>query len=296
MLTSCSLLPVVGHAAEPSASARIASSEWRVFDTGATSGFHRLTALRITDTRGHDGVCVMLRDGCFGKFSAKIENDAKLQAQATATSQSLVGQDATTPPAIKAIWDQKEIIETYVKLARKTKERGLRGFKIHPYINGTWNPIAWRPLKPGERGSFPEQDLQIIRAVYAELGNSMPMMFDPGWQYNLDEAIRDCEQHHVQIDLHSMPMNDYMHACYPVTDDATMPWLELTASPWYVPVATTFPGSAPASKTQPWFKRVPNVPVDAEGFAHFNLDIPGLGPEADWNWIVAHGKNPLPAK
>ena len=433
----CTLLPSFGHTAEPAASARIASCEWRVCRTGATSGFQQLTALRITDTLGHDGVCVMLRDGCFGKFSAKMEKDAKLQAQATAASRSLVGQDATTPPAIKAIWDQMhaqkvdndvqtaidlalwdlygrasgksvvdllgkkrekvathlatlwpplypfdkcknthEIVETYVKLARKTKDRGLRGFKIHAYINGTWNPIAWRPSKPGERGAFPDQDLEIIRAVYGELGNSMPLMFDPGWQYNLDEAIRVgkvldtlqftwyedplpeysaslvpqwlmlkkavktplmgpqefldyqaritwleagaadmaridvcyggftpcleliryCEAHQKQLDLHSMPMNDYMYACYPVTDDATMPWLELTTSPWFVPVATTFAGSAPAAKTQPWFKRVPKVPVDAQGYAHFNLDIPGLGPEADWDWIAAHRKDPVAAK
>ena len=433
----CLLLPVDGDAADPSAPARIASCDWRVFDTGTTNGPRQMTALRITDTLGHDGICVMLRDGTHrSPFSATISGDANFQEQVAATSQLLVGQDATTPQAIKVIWEQlyvrktdnvvqtaidlalwdlygraggksvvdmlgkkrekvathlatgwppgwpfntcknqQEVVAAYVKLARDTKKRGLRGFKIHAYINGTWNPVEWRPLKPGERGAFPDQDLEIIRAVYAELGNSLPLMFDPGWMYNLAEAIRVgkvldeikftwyedplpeystscipqwlalkkaiktpimgpqemidykarikfieagaadwarmdvcyggftpcmemihyCEQHKIQIDLHSMPMNDYMVACYPVTDDATMPWLELNVNP-NIPVATTFPGSDSAPKTQPWFKRVPKVPVDAEGYAHFNLDIPGLGPEADWEWITAHGKDPLPRK
>lgn len=273
-------------------------------------------------------------------------------------------------PPFNECKNQQDVIDEFVKLARETKKRGLRGFKIHPYINGTWNPLEWRPLKPHERGAFPDQDLMIVKAVYAELGNSIPLMFDPGFQYNLKEAIRVgqvldemkftwyedplpewgdldylmkdwvalrktvktplmgpqefidyharirwleagaadwarldvcyggltpclelikyCQKTGRQIDLHSMPMNDYMYACYPVADDVTMPWLELTTCPWWVPVATTFPGSAPAGKAQPWFKRVPVAPVDADGYAHLNFDIPGIGPEVDWNWIESH--------
>ena len=236
--------------------------------------------------------------------------------------------------------NHQDNVAAYVKLAASSQGAGLLGFKIHAYINGTWNPVEWRPLKHGERGTFPDLDLEIIRAVYAELGNSMPLMFDPGWMYNLDEAVRVgkvldemkflgtkircrngptsdalmkdwitlrkavktpimgpqefprlqdpnslargrrrrlarmdvcyggftpclelvryCEQHKIKIDLHAVPMIAYMLACYPITDDTTMPWIELSTSPprmfqW----RRRFPGSEPASKNQPWFKRMP---------------------------------------
>jgi L-alanine-DL-glutamate epimerase-like enolase superfamily enzyme len=426
--------PQTSEAKDPG---RIASCEWRVFEPGSAGGPPQLTAVRIADTQGHDGVCVMLRDGNNSHFTDRILHDAKLREAASTISTLLIGQDASTPQAIKAIWDQmeakkagfdletaidlalwdlygrahgkpvadligrkrekvathlatlwpplgpfrecknhQETVAAYVKLARQVKERGLLGFKIHPYINGTWNPVEWRPLKKGERGAFPDQNLEIVRAVYAELGNSMPLMFDPGWQYNLDEAIRVgkvldemkftwyedplpewadrdalmkdwialrkaiktplmgpqefltykarihwleagaadwaridicyggytpcleliryCEQHKIRIDLHANPMEAYMLACYPITDDATMPWIELYGvPPPYVPPTKEFPGSEPAPKNQPWFKRMPAYLVDDKGYAHFNLDISGLGPEADWAWIAAHGKDPF---
>jgi len=417
---------------------RIASCEWRIFDTGNVGGHPRLTAVRIADTQGHDGVCVMTYDG--DHFSTKMQSDSKLREKATALSQSLIGQDASSPLAIKAIWEQmdtkkagfdietaidlalwdlygrangksvvellgkkrekvaayysswfppdypfntcknqQEAVAVYAQLARDAKKRGLRGFKIHPYVGGNWNPIAWRALKPGEATAYPEQDIEIARAVAAELGNSMPLIFDSHFSYRkLDEAIkvgmvldelhylwnedplpewagstaqmrewialkkatktpimgpenfldyktrirwfegggtdwiridvnyggftpclemiRYSEQHKVPIDLHTNPMNAYQMACYPIADDALMPWIETMGIPQYIPVATTFPGSAPSPKDQPWFKRVPMIPVDAEGYSHFNLDIPGIGPEADWEWITAHGKDPFLVK
>ena len=431
------LLPAAGFSADPASAARIATCEWRVFDTGNVGGHPQLAAVRIADTQGHDGVCVMIRDGNMnGHLSERIQTDAKYKETASTLSQSLIGQDASTPQAIKTIWEQmdakkvgfdlqtaidlalwdlygrangkpvvdllgkkrekvaahsvtnwppqypfdqcknhQENVAKYVELARQAKARGLRGFKIHAYINGTWNPVEWRPLKKGERGAFPDLDLEIIRAVYAELGNSMPLMFDPGWQYNLEEAIkvgkvldelkftwfedplpeyydgdalmkdwitlrktvktpimgpqeflgykarirwleagaadwarmdvcyggftpclemiRYCEQHKIQIDLHAVPMISYMMVCYPITDDATMPWYEYYGPTASLPVAKDFTGSEPAPKNTPWFKRMPKLPVDAEGYAHFNPDIPGIGPEADWEWIAAHGRDPF---
>jgi len=436
-IVTATLLLMTGAQALAAEPARIASCEWRVFDTENVGGHPQLAAVRIADTQGHDGVCVMIRDGGMnGSLSQKIQNDAKYKETASALSQSLIGQDASTPQAIKTIWEQmdankvgfdlqtaidlalwdmygrangkpvvdllgkkrekvaahsvtvwppmypfnlcknhQEVVTKYIELARQAKARGLRGFKIHAYINGTWNPVEWRPLKKGERGAFPDLDLEIIRAVYAELGNSMPLMFDPGFMYNLDEAIRVgkaldemkftwyedplpeyadsdalmkdwitlrktvktpimgpqeflgykarirwleagaadwaridvcfggftpcleliryCEKHTIQIDLHAVPMMAYMMVCYPITDDATMPWFEFYGSCASEPVAKEFPGSAPAPTNSPWFKRMPTRPLDAEGYVHFNPDIPGIGPEADWAWIATHGRNPF---
>jgi len=425
-------------AAEP---ARIASCEWRVFDTGNAGAHPQMVAVRIADTQGHDGVCVMSYD--LDHFSEKIQSDPTLREKAAALSKALVGQDASTPQAIKAIWEQmdaqkpgfdletaidlalwdlygrangkpvvdllgkkrekvatyhstfwpplppfdkcknhQEVVAAYVELARDARKRGMRGFKIHPYCNGFWSPITGHVPQAGEDRAFPDLDVEIARAVRAELGDSMPMMLDSHWTYTkledairvgkvLDELkflwnedplpeyvyagsedremkewialkkatktsimgpenfldykarirwfeggatdwlridvcyggftpclemIRYCEQHKIKIDLHSVPLHLYQLACYAITDDATMPWIETLGLPKYLPIATTFPGSEPASKNSPWYKRIPKEPVDAEGYAHINLDIPGLGPEADWDWIAAHGKDPFQSK
>jgi L-alanine-DL-glutamate epimerase-like enolase superfamily enzyme len=76
--------------------------------------------------------------------------------------------------------------EDYAKHAIACKKMGYKAYKIHAYI--AWDPIKWEPapLMP----AFPDEDLEICRAVREAVGDDMVLMLDPFAVYTLQESLK----------------------------------------------------------------------------------------------------------
>ena len=74
----------------------------------------------------------------------------------------------------------------YAEHALACKRRGYHGYKIHGCLS--WDPLADEPVEPWTR-SFPEQDLEICRAVRRAVGDGFPLMLDPAYVYDMDESL-----------------------------------------------------------------------------------------------------------
>jgi len=104
--------------------------------------------------------------------------------------------------------------------------------------------------------------------------------------------IRACEKAGVPLDLHAgFPTDMYQFPLYGFVSDATLPWIGWHGrSPKGIAVATNFSGTEVKPVKFPWLKCIQTRPVDADGFVHLAYEIPGMGLEADWEWIRAHRK------
>ena len=105
------------------------------------------------------------------------------------------------------------------------------------------------------------------------------------------QVVRACAKAGIPVDLHGgFPSDYYQFPLYAFVDDTTLPRIgwHLMNPKWLPAVMRIFLGSVPGDPTTPWIKRTQNRPVDAEGFIHLNYDVPGMGVEFDWDWIVQH--------
>jgi L-alanine-DL-glutamate epimerase-like enolase superfamily enzyme len=79
-------------------------------------------------------------------------------------------------------------LEENVETARRTRERGIGGYKIYTYLKGF---VPDRdPSKAEEAEVWVGQDIAIARAVHEAVGDSLDLMFYNGRSYNLEQAIR----------------------------------------------------------------------------------------------------------
>jgi L-alanine-DL-glutamate epimerase-like enolase superfamily enzyme len=76
--------------------------------------------------------------------------------------------------------------EDYASYAAGIRKRGYAGFKIHGYIE--FDPVRREPMPFRARG-FPQHEVEICRAVRAAVGEGMSLTHDPGWVFNVEQAI-----------------------------------------------------------------------------------------------------------
>jgi L-alanine-DL-glutamate epimerase-like enolase superfamily enzyme len=79
-------------------------------------------------------------------------------------------------------------LHKYVDEAVAAKEWGYQGYKIHPYF--AYDPVKKQKTPTGGGRGFPEQDLEVCRAVREAVGPDFPVMLDNGWTYDLDQSVR----------------------------------------------------------------------------------------------------------
>jgi L-alanine-DL-glutamate epimerase-like enolase superfamily enzyme len=75
--------------------------------------------------------------------------------------------------------------EVYAQHALEARERGYTAFKVHAYIY--WNPHTRQPAPA--KPAFPDEDLEVCRAVRDAVGDDMVLMHDPWGVYTLQESI-----------------------------------------------------------------------------------------------------------
>ena len=78
-------------------------------------------------------------------------------------------------------------LEKYVAEAAAVRDCGYHGYKIHPYFG--YDPVQQKRTPTGGGRGFPEQDLEVCRAVREVVGADFPVMLDNGWTYNLEQAV-----------------------------------------------------------------------------------------------------------
>jgi len=106
--------------------------------------------------------------------------------------------------------------EEYARHAADCKRQGYRAYKIHPYY--FYDPVT-KQRDPG-RPSHVEQDIEACRAVRAEVGDDMVLMFDPWGTYcTYEEALqvgRELERLSFYWYEHPMPeyrVESYVRLC-----------------------------------------------------------------------------------
>ena len=75
--------------------------------------------------------------------------------------------------------------EVYAELARDCVARGYKAFKVHANI-------CWDPHIPGpapQLPGFPQEDIEICRAVRETVGDDIVLMLDPFGVYTLEESL-----------------------------------------------------------------------------------------------------------
>ena len=87
--------------------------------------------------------------------------------------------------AYASTWPNMGKPEDYAKHALACKAKGYKAYKVHAYI--FFNPRTWQPAPqlPG----FPEEDVEVCRAVREAVGDDMVLMLDPFGVYTLQEAL-----------------------------------------------------------------------------------------------------------
>ncbi len=102
--------------------------------------------------------------------------------------------------------------DDYANHALDCKRLGYTHYKIHPYY--FWDPVTRQPA-PG-RPSHIAQDIEVIQAVRAAVGNDMVLSYDPWGTYRTYEEAykvgRELERHHFYWYEH--PMLEYRVATY----------------------------------------------------------------------------------
>jgi len=75
--------------------------------------------------------------------------------------------------------------EDYAKHALDCKKQGYKAYKVHAYIY--WDPYNWQPAPqlPG----YPEEDIEVCRAVRDAVGPDMVLMLDPFGVYTLEQSL-----------------------------------------------------------------------------------------------------------
>jgi L-alanine-DL-glutamate epimerase-like enolase superfamily enzyme len=76
--------------------------------------------------------------------------------------------------------------EDYAEHALACKLRGYHGYKVHGYLG--WDPVRCERIPLFSR-AFPEQDLDICRAIRNAVGNEFPLFHDPSGVYNLEQSL-----------------------------------------------------------------------------------------------------------
>ena len=118
--------------------------------------------------------------------------------------------------------------EVYAQHALEAKARGYKAFKVHAYI--FWNPHTWEPA-PG-KPAFPEEDLEVCRAVREAVGDEMVLMHDPWGVYTLQESIyvgRELEKlgyYWLEHPMDERRMEAYVELCRSVDIPILAPELE----------------------------------------------------------------------
>ena len=102
--------------------------------------------------------------------------------------------------------------EEYAEHAAECKARGYTHYKIHPYY--FWDPIKKQP-DPG-RPSHIDQDIEVCKAIRAEVGNGMVLSFDPWGTYRTyEEALRvGRELEKLNFYWYEHPMPEYRVSAY----------------------------------------------------------------------------------
>ncbi len=102
--------------------------------------------------------------------------------------------------------------DDYANHALACKRQGYRHYKIHPYY--FWDPVTKLP-DPG-RPSHIEQDIEVIQAVRAAVGNDMVLSYDPWGTYRTyEEAYRvGRELERLNYYWYEHPMLEYRVAAY----------------------------------------------------------------------------------
>jgi L-alanine-DL-glutamate epimerase-like enolase superfamily enzyme len=95
---------------------------------------------------------------------------------------ALLGTKRTKIPAYLSTAFNVGEPEAYGELALRCRDRGYRGYKIHPYITFT---DVW-----GEQVGYPDKDIEAYRAARVAVGDDYPIMSDNFCTYDLPEAIR----------------------------------------------------------------------------------------------------------
>jgi len=75
--------------------------------------------------------------------------------------------------------------EDYARHALDCKKQGYKAYKVHAYIY--WDPYNWQPAPqlPG----YPEEDIEVCRAVRDAVGPDMVLMLDPFGVYTLEQSL-----------------------------------------------------------------------------------------------------------
>jgi L-alanine-DL-glutamate epimerase-like enolase superfamily enzyme len=75
--------------------------------------------------------------------------------------------------------------EDYAQHALDCKKQGYKAYKVHAYIY--WDPHKWEPAPqlPG----YPEEDMEVCRAVRETVGPEMVLMLDPFGVYTLEQSL-----------------------------------------------------------------------------------------------------------
>jgi L-alanine-DL-glutamate epimerase-like enolase superfamily enzyme len=76
--------------------------------------------------------------------------------------------------------------DDYAAHALACKRRGYRGYKVHGYMG--YDPVKKESI-PLFSKAFPEQDIEICRAIRAAVGDEFPLMHDPAGMYDLDQSL-----------------------------------------------------------------------------------------------------------
>jgi L-alanine-DL-glutamate epimerase-like enolase superfamily enzyme len=102
--------------------------------------------------------------------------------------------------------------DDYANHALACKRQGYTHYKIHPYY--FWDPVTKKPV-PG-RPSHIEEDIEVIQAVRAAVGNDMVLSYDPWGTYRTyEEAYRvGRELERQNFIWYEHPMLEYRVATY----------------------------------------------------------------------------------
>ena len=102
--------------------------------------------------------------------------------------------------------------DDYANHALACKCQGYTHYKIHPYY--FWDPVTKKPV-PG-RPSHIEEDIEVIQAVRAAVGNDMVLSYDPWGTYRTyEEAYRvGRELERQNFIWYEHPMLEYRVATY----------------------------------------------------------------------------------
>ena len=134
--------------------------------------------------------------------------------------------------------------EQYAQHAVDCKNAGYKAYKVHANIY--WDPIRNEPA-PG-RPAFPEQDLEICRAVRDAVGDEITLMLDPWGVYTLEEAVwvgsrlEELDFYFLEHPMHERLVEPYRKLCeelrIPVCGPELAPGGPFTRAEWAMQRAT----------------------------------------------------------